>query len=288
MRLVAALAAFGVSIAAAGRQQAPTFRADTRTVALYVTVQDRDGRLIPDLTRADFEVRDNGRPAPITQFSSGLQPITMVLLLDMSSSMTHRHAQLRDAMLQFVETLVPGDRVRLGTFGEEILFTPFLTGDKEILRRLLHYELWPGGPTPLWNAMALGIGSIADEPGRRVVLTVTDGNDSCRGSACVPFRSVEAAALDGEVLVYAVGMEGSRLGGDIKRLARRTGGGHFDLAADADLAETFTGVAAELHQQYLIGFTPAVLDGKRHRIQVRMRTPGLTARTRTDYLASAD
>lgn len=287
MRLIATLAALGALTAASPPQQAPTFRADARTVALYVTVQDRDGRLVRDLERGDFQIRDNGRPAAVTQFSNALQPITMVLLLDMSSSMTHRHTQVRDSMLQLVESLRPEDRVRLGTFGEEILFTPYLTSDKEILRRLLHYELWPGGPTPLWNAMELGIGSLDEEPGRRVVLTLTDGSDSCRGRACTPFDKVEAAALEGEVLVYAVGMAGSRLGGDIKRLAERTGGGHFDLAADANLTETFTRVAAELRQQYLIGFTPAVLDGKRHRIEVRMRKPGLTARTRADYLAAA-
>lgn len=288
MKPATALAACSLLIAAAGQQRAPAFRADTHTVPLYVTVQDRDGRLVPDLTRDDFDVRDSGRPVEITLFNSGVQPITMVLLLDMSSSMTHRHSLVRDAMLQFIETLLPDDRVRLGTFGEEVLFTPFMTSDKEILRRLLHYELWPGGPTPLWNAMSLGISSIADEPGRRVVLTVTDGGDSCRGRACVPFRQVETEALGREVMVYAVGLAGSRLGGDMKRLAERTGGGHFDMEADANLAETFARVAAELHQQYLIGFTPAVLDGKRHRIQVRMRPPGLTARTRADYLAAAD
>ena len=66
MRLATAIAAFGVSIAAAGQQQAPTFRADARTVALYVTVQDRDGRLVRGLERGDFQIRDNGRPAAVT------------------------------------------------------------------------------------------------------------------------------------------------------------------------------------------------------------------------------
>lgn len=286
MRLLPAVAVVWVLAASAGAQQpAPTFRAESGAVPLYVTVQDRDGRLVPGLTRGDFIVRDNGRPVEITLFSSAVQPITMVLLVDMSSSMAHRYLHARDAMLELVEALLPEDRVRLGTFGDRILFTPFLTSDKETLRRLLHYELWPGGDTPLWQAMRTSMSSLDGETGRRVVLTVTDGRDSCRGRGCVAFKEVEAQALRNEMMIYAVGMAGTDLDGDITRLAERTGGGHFELAPGADMKETFRRVAAELHQQYLIGFTPAVLDGRRHTIDVRLKDKRLRARTRVDYLA---
>ena len=282
--LVAALAALG---AAGAAQQATTFQSNAGAVPLYVTVQDRDGRLVPGLTQADFSIRDDGRPVAITQFSSEPQPITMVLLVDMSASMAHRYRHARDAMLELVEALLPEDRVRLGTFGTKILFTPFLTSDKEILRRLLHYELHPGGSTPLWEALAKSMWSLDGEPGRRVVLTVTDGRDSCQGKQCIEFDDVEKAALAHEMMVYAVAMAGTPLDGDIKDLARRTGGGHFELEPAADMKATFRRVADELHQQYLIGFAPAAADGRRHKIEVRMKTKGLTARTRADYLAPA-
>ena len=287
MRPAFAVAALALLIAASpSAQQQPTFRASARTVALYVTVQDKDGRLVSGLERDAFEVRDNGRPVAITQFSNAIQPITMVLLVDMSGSMAHRYRQARDAMLELVEALLPEDRVRVGTFGDRILFTPWLTSDKEILRRLLHYELWPGGPTPLWQALDTSMYSLDGEPGRRVVLTVTDGRDSCRGRNCVSFEDVQTKALANEMMVYAIGMAGTSLDGDIKRLAERTGGGYFELPHDADMRQSFQRVARELHQQYLIGFTPSVLDGKRHTIDVRLKTKGLTARTRKDYDAS--
>ena len=287
MRLTAALAASALlAVGERPAQQTPTFRASAKTVALYVTVQDRDGRLVTGLDRGEFDVRDNGRPVAITQFSNAIQPITMVLLVDMSGSMAHRYRQARDAMLELVEALLPDDRVRLGTFGERILFTPWLTSDKDILRRLLHYELHPGGDTPLWQAMSTSMMSLDGEPGRRVVLTVTDGRDSCRGKNCVEFDEVQKTALGNEMMVYAIGMAGTSLDGDIKRLAERTGGGHFELPHDADMRQSFQRVADELHQQYLIGFTPSLLDGKRHTIDVRLRTKGLTARTRKDYQAS--
>ena len=288
MRLISVVTVVcALAVPGGAQQPAPTFRADARAVPLYVTVQDRDGRLVPGLTRADFMVRDDGRPVDITLFSAAVQPITMVLLVDMSSSMAHRYIHARDAMLELVEALLPEDRVRLGTFGDRILFTPFLTSDKETLRRLLHYELWPGGDTPLWLAMRTAMSSLDEESGRRVVLTVTDGRDSCRGRGCVGFDEVEAHAVRNEMMVYAVGMAGTEIDRDVTKLAERTGGGHFALAPGDDMKGTFRRVAAELHQQYLIGFVPAVLDGRRHAIEVRLKDRNLRARTRADYLAPA-
>ena len=86
-------------------QQPQTFRSDVHTVAVYATVQDRDGRLVPDLTKDDFKIIDNGRPAPITTFSHEILPITVALMLDMSDSMrmdygnrlTERHLRTRVA-----------------------------------------------------------------------------------------------------------------------------------------------------------------------------------------------
>jgi VWFA-related protein len=73
----------------------------------------------------------------------------------------------------------------------------------------------------------------------------------------------------------------------LKRLAEETGGGYFELDNTSDLAPTFTRVAQELHSQYLLGFTPTVLDGKLHRVTIKART-GMTVRARRSYLASAD
>ena len=76
-------------------QQAPTFRSNTQTVPLYVTVVGADGRLVTDLTRDDFIVFDNGRPQPLTLFDSGIQPISIIVMLDMSGSMLGNLPMLR-------------------------------------------------------------------------------------------------------------------------------------------------------------------------------------------------
>ena len=63
-------------------QQPPTFTGVNRTVAVYATVTDAGGRLVPDLAREQFQIDDNGRKQELTIFANEIQPITVVMLLD--------------------------------------------------------------------------------------------------------------------------------------------------------------------------------------------------------------
>jgi len=74
----------------------------------------------------------------------------------------------------------------------------------------------------------------------------------------------------------------------LKRLAEETGGGYFELKKTDELAPTFTRVAQELHSLYTLGFSPTVLDGKEHKLQIRMKQTGMNARARRTYVASPD
>ena len=81
-----ALLAVAAGTVAAGAWQQPRFRAGTNTVSVFATVQDETGRLVPDLTRDDFEVLDNGKPQPLTVFANDVQPITIVIMLDRAAA----------------------------------------------------------------------------------------------------------------------------------------------------------------------------------------------------------
>ena len=269
--------------------QQPAFKTGVQTVALYATVRDAEGRAVPDLTKADFEILDNGKPVEITAFSSGRQPLTVALLLDMSGSMNPSVLRVRESTRRFIDALLPEDRVRICTFGDEIAVSPVLTSDKAVLNRIVSEELWPGGGTPLWNAVFAGMQSLADEPGRRVVLALTDGDDKgslpgWKGS----FRDVRDRATREGFMLYMVGMDNAAIktepNTEVAELLDDTGGAHFNVAAAADLGETFTRVAEELRRQYLLGFTPA-RDGREHRLTVRVNRPGLSARARKSYTA---
>jgi VWFA-related protein len=98
-----------------------------------------------------------------------------------------------------------------------------------------------------------------------------------------------------EVMVYAIGLESemsidgrrirTRPDRGLKKVADETGGGYFELKSTDELGATFTRVAQELRAQYLLGFSPAVLDGKVRKLEVRLKQPNLTARARKSYLA---
>jgi len=100
------------------------FRSGSRTVAVYVTVSDEQGRLVPDLTKDDFEIYDNGKKQTITVFENGSQPITLVMMLDRSGSMVGNFGLVRSAAEQFVGQLLPGDKARIGSFANRIQVDP--------------------------------------------------------------------------------------------------------------------------------------------------------------------
>jgi Ca-activated chloride channel homolog len=301
---LAGIATSGVSSGTQVQSPRPAFRTGVRTVPIYATVQERNGRLVPNLTRADFDVRDNGRPVELTVFSNDALPITVALMLDMSNSMIEKFERVREAALHFVNLLGPNDRVRIGTFGSEVALSPHLTGDKRLLSRVLEEELWPGGPTPLWSALHAAMGSLASEPGRRVVLALTDGDDACvmrivpmpraispesprpseSRNFCSSFTRTGARAVREDFMLYAIGLPD--LSGPVRSLAVESGGGFVTLGGDVNLNQAFTRVVDELRLQYLLGFSPAALDGRTHTLEVRVRQPGLTARARKSYVAT--
>ena len=275
--------------------QQPTFRTGTRTVALYATVIDAQKRLVPDLTQEDFEVTDNDKPQSIDVFVREVQPITVVVMLDTSASMTGNLELLSRAAEQFVIRMLPKDKGLVGAFNDKIEFFPAtFTANRDTLIASLK-DLDFGNPTRLYDAIAASMERLHKIDGRRVVLVFTDGDDT--GSR-VNVNDVLEQARANEAMIYAVGLRSDYFNGSrqvrskpdsgLKRLAEETGGGYFELDKTADLAPTFTRVAQELHSQYVLGFTPGLLDGKVHRLGIRAKRPGMTVRARKSYLASAE
>src|SRR6185295_12902486 len=114
-------------------QQGVTFKSTSRTVAIYATVTDDTRRLVPDLEQKHFEVYDNGKLRPLTVFKSDVQPITVVVMLDTSGSMTLNYDLLKLASERFVLRLLPEDRARIGSFSDKIIISPTFTGDRDEL-----------------------------------------------------------------------------------------------------------------------------------------------------------
>jgi Ca-activated chloride channel homolog len=271
--------------------QGPTFRSASQTVAVYATVTDAAGRLVPDLQQPHFEIYDNGRLQPLTVFKSDVQPITVVVMLDTSGSMTLNFELLKSAAERFVLRLLPDDRARIGSFSDKIFISPSFTGDRDELIRILRADIQYGNPTFLWDALDRSMDALANEAGRRVVLLFSDGEDD--RSRVRSFGEVRDRAVAEDFMVYTIGLQSeipalrmkTRPDRRLRELADQTGGGYFELTRTADLNTTFTRVADELHRQYVLGFSPDTLDGLVHKLDVRVKVPGMRVRARQSYVA---
>jgi Ca-activated chloride channel family protein len=269
------------------------FKSGTLTVPLYVTVTDRESRLVPDLEQQDFEVYDNGQLQKLTMFENRNTPITVVVMIDTSGSMTLILDRVKEAAEQFLIRLLPSDTGRVGAFSDKIQFLPKeeFTSDRDLLIRSLR-ELDFGYPTRLWDAVDESIRHLEVVPGRRAMLVFTDGADTASRR---DLDDVMQQARAKEVMVYSIGLETEIFYGrrqrsspdrGLKKLSEETGGGFFLLKKEAELGPTFTRVAQELHSQYVIGFSPAVLDGKVHKLEVKVKKPGMSPRARKSYVAT--
>ena len=273
--------------------QAPLFRSGTQVVALYATVTDKEGRLVPNLEKSDFQVYDDGKLQPLTVFRNEVEPFTVVVLLDTSASMTGSLDLLQAAAEQFLLRMLPADKGMVGAFNDKIQLSGEFTSSRGTLISYLH-QLDYGNPTRLYDAIAAGLDELQSVSGRRVILVFTDGDDT---DSHTSFGTVLDRARAEGVMVYAIGLRSryfdgvrmvdSRPDSRLRKLAEETGGGYFELRKRNDLGSTFTRVAEELHAQYVLGFAPTVLDGKIHKLTVRITRPGMTARAKKSYVATA-
>ena len=287
--LTVAAAAF-LLVAPLGAQR---IKVTTQSVPLYVTVTDADKRLVAGLTKDDFEVYDNGKLQTINTFDNQATPVTVVVMLETSGSMTLALDLVKDGAEAFVMRMLPIDKGMVGAFNDKIEFHPAsFTDNRDQLARALR-ELDFGYPTRLFDALDQSMDQLMGVDGRKTVLVFTDGDDNSSKKSA---SSVLERARNEEVMIYSIGLENeyfngqqkvrSKPDGNLRRLSEETGGGFFLLKKKDDLGPTFTRVAEELHSQYVLGFSPETLDGKVHKLEVRVKKPGAIPRSRKSYVAS--
>ncbi len=297
MRRIAAvlIATTALALTASAYAQKQTIKVSTDSVAVYVTVTDTEKRLVSDLVLDDFEILDNGKPQNVNVFENKPVPITVVVMIDTSGSITASLGLVKDGAEQFLLRLLPEDKAQVGEFSDKIKFHPGqFIGNRDRLIYLLKNELDFGYPTRLYDAVDESIQRLVEVDGRKVVLVFTDGADT---ASKIGGGKVMDRAREKDVMIYAIGLVTEYLNGQqrvrsspdrgLKKLAEDTGGGYFELKKTADLGETFTRVAQELHSQYVLGFSPETMDGKIHKLEVRVKKAGMNARARKTYLAAS-
>jgi len=290
-------------------QPQSTFRANSELVRVFATVLDANGRLVTNLTKDKFEIRDDGKPQPLVAFDNSPQPIKLIEMLDVSGSMEGNLPILREASNALFTRLRPDDLIRVGSFGHEVKISEPFMHDLDELRSFVPRYIAPDAPTPLWRALEQAIDGFGkDQDERRAILVMTDGKDTGAigiggfGRHVPSQGGVIDRARDQDVMIYAVGMRSrQRPNGrmmdmrsamledlpdpGLAKVAEETGGGYVEIHGGENMASAFQTVADELHGQYLLGYAPPKRDGKVHSIEVRVTDKGLKPRARKNYVA---
>ena len=177
-------------------------RVDTTLVTLPVSVTDRDGKYIPNLTKTDFRLWENGVEQDVAFFSSVDKPFSVVLMLDTSGSTRFRVEDMQDAAIAFVNQLRADDRVMVVSFDDQIRLLSDFTGDRYRLRDAIR-RTRTGEGTKLYDAMDLVINQeLSRISGRKAIVLFTDGVDTTSRYGTYQSNIRDAEELD--ALIYPV------------------------------------------------------------------------------------
>lgn len=276
-----AIAVFLGAVASAAQQ--PTFSSRLEAVRLDVLVTD-DGQPIRGLQASDFQVLDNGVPQTLDLVSFEEIPLSVVLTLDVSASVTgERLDYLRDAGQAVLGALRTTDQAALITFTERLTQDAPLTSDLERVRAALA-NVEPAGDTALTDGVYAGITVADSAPGRGMVIVFSDGRDT---ASWLSERAVVDAARRTNAVVYGVSA-GARSRSFLRDLVRVTGGRLYEVKSTGSLRSVFLAALEEFRHRYLVSYRPqGVATSGWHKVEVRVNRRGATVRARPGYLGGS-
>ena len=190
-------------------------KTDTNLVTVPVIAVNSDGIYVPDLTKADFGVNEDGVKQEISFFATVTEPFHVVLMLDTSASTREKLSLIRRAAIAFVDQLQAGDRVKVISFDDQVRDLNEFTGDRAVLRNAIN-RTEPGQGTKVYDAFEVALTSIRTIQGRKAIVLFSDGVDWYSDSATFDgtLRSLEEEG----VIVYPIRYETRA---DTERIARQ-------------------------------------------------------------------
>jgi VWFA-related protein len=290
-------------------------RIETTLVIVPVMAMDKDGKYLPGLVSANFEVYEDGVKQEISDFGGVETPIHVALVLDVSGSTSYKLEDIQDAAMDFVDQLRPQDRVMVVSFDRQTRVEAEFTNEREkLLRAIMRTQ--PGPFTSVRDAIDLTMTERLDKiQGRKAIVVFTDGVDNA--SYLATWEDVKARVEESGVIVYPVRyntMEDwmpfltapasqrkergtvvnsdfkedyERAAQNLKNLATASGGRYYEVETISDTKQAFANIAEELRRYYWLGYYPAntAHDGKYHKINVVISKPGAVVRARPGYRA---
>jgi Ca-activated chloride channel family protein len=260
-----------------------------------VTVVDKKGGLVTDLTRDDFEVREDGQLQSLTLFARGdamesVPPLHLGLLFDTSGSMEESIGFSRSAAIKFLNTVQEAKDITLVDFATEVRVVRYGQHDfPRLVERIRKRK--PDGNTALYDALGVYLDGASTEEGRRTLVLYTDGEDT---RSSMSYDETQTLLRASDITLYAIGflshMSQSRQMDQrmrLRTLAEITGGLAFFPTVIKDLDQTYEKIAAEIRGQFTLGYLSSntKLDGTWRKVEIKVTRPGVKVRTRQGYYA---
>jgi Ca-activated chloride channel family protein len=275
-------------------------RLGTIGVNLPITVFDKDGRLITELTKDDFEVTEDKVRQEIRSFSKENElPLSASLVMDISNSVRPKLKFEQEATMAFLDTIVRPrkDKALFVTFGSIVELHQDFTDDLEALKNAI-YSVKSGGATALYDGIYRVLEEkMATASGRRAIIVISDGEDN---SSEHTLEEVVDLAQRVEAVIYCIGTNNAGgfgvSGGvidapgnkELRKIADETGGRAFFPTKIIELERNFTEISKELRSQYVLFYVSSnqTRDGKFRDIDVKIPgRKGVEARTKRGYTA---
>jgi Ca-activated chloride channel family protein len=255
---------------------------EVNRVILWVTVTDRSGGLVSDLTKENFTVFEDGVQQTIRDFILEDRPITMAIVLDSSGSMRDAMPEVHQAAASFVTTLRPQDKALVIDFDDKVFLIQELTSDQALLKEAVT-STEALGSTALYDGLHAAFRKLQGSEGRKAIVLLSDGDDT---SSQLAYDRILEEAKAQSVLLYGIGL------GDVRRsvlkeISETTGGRAFFVAKASELAEVYLKIADELRRQYYLSYstTNTKWDGRFIKLDVKSKNSDWSVRSRRGYFA---
>ena len=259
-------------------------------------------QFVTNLSAEDFIISEEGRQQELAFFSPARTPLLVSLLVDTSSSMEEQMPQARQAALDFVAKLRPGDIAEVVSFDSRVEVLQPLTADRKALQDAIG-RLRAGGSTALYNATYIALNqqsktrpASTDDIRRQVIVVLSDGEDT---SSLVSYEEVLDLAKRSETAIYTIGLQPKDAAQSkgfreaefvLRQFAQETGGRAYFPSRVEDLKDVYGQIHDELYSQYAMGYASknSRRDGGWRRIVVQVARPNVTAPGISGLATSSD
>jgi Ca-activated chloride channel family protein len=245
-------------------------RTDVNRVLTSATVTDSFGRPVEGLRKQDFRLLEDGVEQNLSDFFVEDGPISVGVILDVSASVRNKLGEFQRAVGEFLRLSSRDDEFFLATFRDQPeLVRGFTTDPKDIESDVAVVQ--PRGWTALYDAMVLGIHHMKRASrNRRVLLVLSDGGDN---NSRYTEREVKDLVREADVRIFSISVQSHTPALD--KLAVESGGHAYRVHKLEELPEAVVRLSAEVHAEYVLGFTPPERqrDGKYHTVKVEVLQP---------------